>query len=151
MRTLFFLLIMLVGLFCQAVFLPFNLAVLFLIMSLSLTGRDRWPVTAFAVGLLADLVFGHSLGETSLIFLAGAALCWVYSRKWRVVHPYFLFILALVMDYVSRFFWGEGFSWVWGGLLALTAGVWGGFLSRFQGVEAIRLKEVEGGGKISEV
>jgi hypothetical protein len=119
-----FFLIFTLAVFLQTTLLPVNFAVLLITLGLTLFSGDRWPVLAFASGLIFDLIVAGVLGFTSLIFLVLIFVFWLYSRKWSPEHPLFLLLFAILSDVVTRMAWGWGYIWWQIAMVAILTFVW---------------------------
>lgn len=134
-----FLTVSFLAILIQTVFLPLNLAVLFLVSGLGYFPAEVWPMVAGLLGLFYDLSSGGTLGKTSLVFLLLGLVIWFYSRKWKVGHPLALFVFTVVGDLISRIIWGLPLSWGQTLVIGLLAALWGWWLRRMGGTEKIRL------------
>ena len=111
--------------FAQTLFVPLNLVLLALLYWIISLQERYWPVVAFGLGLLFDLLIVQPLGLSAIVFLFISFFCWLYSRKWRINHPIFLFIFLFVCDLLSRVIWGLELSVFQAGLVGLLAAIWG--------------------------
>ncbi len=134
-----FLLLAFVFIFLEAVFLPFNMAVLFLAFGVVLFPSERWPVLAFVLGLVIDLLVGRTLGVTALVFLVMTSLLWLYGKKWSIVHPFVLILFATLTDVLSRVVWGDPIVYWEVAVIGAAAGAFGLWL-RFSRGASVSLR-----------
>lgn len=102
MKTYLFLLPVLLLVLLQGSILPWNLLLLLVLFRAALKPDGQTFLWAFLSGLLLDLGQGTSLGLSSLVFLFGSLLLFVYSRKFEATNPLFLTVFVFLINLLSR-------------------------------------------------
>lgn len=129
-------------LFAQAVFLPLNLTVFALIVWTTVVKERYWPLVAFLLGLSFDFLTAQPLGLSAVVFLGLIFFIWVYSKKWQISNPVFLFFTAVAADMLTRAVWGIDNSYLENIFLGLLTAAWGWWRQRKEEPVKVKLKSV---------
>jgi rod shape-determining protein MreD len=102
MKTYLFLLAVLLLVLLQGSILSWNLLLLLILFRAALKPDNQTFLWAFASGLLLDLGKGTPLGLSSLIFLFGSLILFLYARKFEAANPFFLTAFVFLINLLSR-------------------------------------------------